>query len=118
VSVAILAGGAALIMQALLRAAVASQAAKHRTSAYAFAVAKMADLELSFRQGHDPDRSGAFRIGQQPFTWQVDQQLLAGAEALEGEPALHEITLSVAWRQGRAGYATDVSTIVWALPES
>jgi hypothetical protein len=116
VSVAILAGGTALILHALVRAAVACQAATHRTSAYTFAVSKMADLELSFRQGREPDRAGEFRAGTQDFAWQVAQAPLPGQEVEEGVPALHEVTLAVGWRQGAVAHATRVSTIVRALP--
>lgn len=110
ISVAILAIGAVLIMQALARGAFAQALAQHRATAYAFAAAKLADLEMIAAAGAIPASSGRFWAGQDAFEWQV------GAAPLDDAPELQLLTLTVSWRQGRHRYESSYS-VVQRAPE-
>ena len=111
-SVAILAIGAVLIMQALARGAYALAVAKYRSTAYAFSEAKLADLELSASQGLIPKASGHFGAGQERFEWTVS------ATPLEEALPIQRVTLTVGWRQGRHPYESDFSLVQRVPPES
>ena len=115
VSVAILASAIVLIMQAFARGAYALNLSSNRLRAYAFAASKMADLELSVRQGVEPKPDGQFRIGQDRFQWQVS------ATPIPDEPALKLVTLTVEWAQGKRSYTSQTSLVTRApaaQPES
>ena len=105
ISVAILATGAVLILQALARGAQALSLARSRAVAYAFASAKMADVELATAQGKDVTPEGQFRAGHESFHWHLE------AVPTADEPELQLVTLTVGWRQGRDAYTTNVSTM-------
>jgi prepilin-type N-terminal cleavage/methylation domain-containing protein len=111
VSVAILAAGAVVVMQALARGAHALATARHRATAYAFSAAKLADLQQQLDQGALEKTSGRFGTGAARFDWHVDAAPLADAEDLE------LVTLTVAWRQGRHDDAQHFS-LVHRLPEA
>ena len=93
-SVAILAAGIVVIMQALARGAYALTFAENQLRAYTFARSKLVDLDMSFRRGVEPVDHGEFRIGHEQFRWGLM------AAPLE-EPRLQVVTLTVAWRQGQ-----------------
>ena len=112
ISIAILAVGAVLIMQALVRGAYALTVASNRSTVYSFAAAKLTDLELSTRQGVAQKSSGRFGSGAGQFEWQVD------ASPLDDEPQLSLVTLTVAWRQGRHRYESHFSTVQRLPPEA
>ena len=103
ISVAILAVGAVLIMQALARGAYGLTVASNRSTAYAFAAAKLVDLELSAQQGTVPKTRGRFRTDRGRFEWTVHTAPL-------DEPQLELIMLTVSWRQGRHAYESSYST--------
>ena len=105
VAVAILATGGVLILQALARGAYALNVAENRRWAYVFSQAKMADLDMSLKQGLEPKTHGEFRMGREQFRWDVDT-------FATDEPELQLVTLTVAWRQGRHDYASQFSTLV------
>ncbi len=105
ISVALLASASVLIMQALARGAYVSTLAHSRMRAYTFAAAKMADVDLSFAQGIEPDPEGQFRVGRQQFQWHLQ------ASPLPDEPTLEEVTLTVDWRQGKHPYESHVSVL-------
>ena len=105
VSVTILATAVVLIMQAFVRGAYMVSVATHRLNAYAFSSAKMADLELSVRQGFVPEPRGRFRMGQDQYEWHVE--IVPSIE----DPELETLTLTVGWRQGPHAYETSVSTL-------
>jgi hypothetical protein len=105
ISVAILAVGAVLIMQALARGAYALSAAHVRSQVYAFSAAKMADLELSLQQGVAPNTEGQFGVGREQIRWRVKTTLV------DDEPELQLVTLIVSWRQGRHDYESSVATV-------
>jgi hypothetical protein len=110
ITVAILSSALVLILGALVRGAYALEVAKHRTHAYTFSSVKMADVELSLKQGLEPKMKGEFRMGHSPFEWRLDMT------PIEEEPKLQLVTLTVGWRQGRHEYASQVSTIT-RVPE-
>jgi type II secretion system protein I len=105
VSIAILAGATVFVLQALVRGAHALSLARNRMRAYTFASAKMADLELQFRQGLSPDPAGRFRVGRDQFLWRVS------AEPSASDPRLERVTLTVSWQQGAHAYATHLGTL-------
>lgn len=107
ISVAILASASVLIMQALLRGAYMLESAKRRTTAYAFAAAKLADVELALLSGEELKTGGQFWAGREAFRWAV------AMEPAPDEPDdLQLVTLTVNWRQGRHPYRETYSTIV------
>ncbi|MBI4343451.1 MAG: prepilin-type N-terminal cleavage/methylation domain-containing protein [Candidatus Omnitrophica bacterium] len=106
VSVAILAGGTVLVLQALARGAQALSIARNRSVVYAFSAAKMADLELAAHEGGASQREGSFTQGRERFRWRVEHA------PVEASPLLERLSLTVAWRQGARDYAVDTSTLV------
>ena len=105
VSVAILATALVFILQACVRGAYVLTQTQYRLSAYAFASAKMADLELAFRQGVIPKVSGEYRVGREQFRWHVNT-----APSSE-DPRFELVTLTVGWHQGRNAYESRVATL-------
>ena len=105
ISLAILSIGQVIVMQGLARGAHALAAARYRSTAYTFASAKLADLELSQQQGAEARLSGRFGSGQETFNWRVD------AVPQEDQPGLELVTLTVDWRQGQHAYAQRFSTM-------
>ena len=91
-------------MQALARGAHALAAAQYRSTAYAFAAAKLADLEIGLQQRQEMKTSGRFGSGQEAFEWEV-------ATAPQDHPKLELVTLTVDWRQGQHRYASNFSTV-------
>ena len=110
VSVAILAGSLALILQALARGSYALAVADNRFTSYAFLVAKLADVDTMIARGHTMTTEGQFRSGRQPFHWRLDT--VPSPE----DPLLEQVTLRVMWRQGERDYHSDVS-LLRRLPE-
>ncbi len=92
-------------MQALARGAYALVTAERRSTAYAFAAAKLADLDMSFQQRAEPNMSGRFGSGQGAFEWHVD------SVPQDDQPRLALMTLTVDWRQGKHEYALRFSTV-------
>lgn len=105
VSVAILATALVFILQACARGAYVLTQSKYRLRAYAFASAKMADVELAFRQGVVPKTAGEFRVGPDQFHWRVE------TAPSTDDPQLEQVTLTVDWRQGRNAYESRVVTM-------
>ena len=99
-SLAILAIGQVVILQALARGAYALAGAERSSTAYAFAAAKLADLDLSFQQRVEPKMSGRFGSGQGAFEWHVDRV------PQDDQLRLALVTLTVGWRQGKHEYAS------------
>ena len=96
VSVAILAAGTVLVLQALGRGAYLLTVARQRSNAYAFSAAKMADLELSLRQGGEPQTKGRFGQGRDQFVWQAD------VSPARESPNLALVMLTVSWRDRKS----------------
>lgn len=92
-------------MQALAQGAAALASARHRSTAYTFAAAKLADLEMAERQRLEPRLSGRFGSGRDTFGWRLDM-----APEVE-QPRLELVTLTVDWRQGQHAYASQFSTV-------
>ena len=92
-------------MQALARGAHALAAAQYRSTAYAFAAAKLADLEMSLQQQQELRTSGRFGSGPNAFDWQVT------TAPQDDQPQLEQVTLTVDWRQGPHRYASSFSTV-------
>ena len=110
ISIAILAGGAAIIMQALARGAHALALAQRRTTAYQFAASKLADLELAEAEGKAIRSAGQFGTGPERFEWHLK------AAPLDA-PTLQMVTLTVEWRQGGQRYESRFSTVQPVPPE-
>ena len=97
VSIAILATAMAFILQAFARGAYLLAVTKNRMGVYAFASAKLADLELSLLQGGDVRPEGEFRLGREACHWRVES-------VPSDDPELELVTLTVGWRQSRRDY--------------
>lgn len=110
ISVAILSAGTVVVMQALAQGAYVLKVATNRMWAYTFSKSKMADLEMSLKQGLELKTRGTFRMGHEQFRWEIDTSPME-------EPALELVTLTVAWRQGAHDYASRFSTVARVLEE-
>ncbi len=105
VSVAILAMGSVLTMQALARVAHAQMVAESMMAAHLFAASKMAALELASREGElEPSASGSVGTGDQALRWR------ATTEAVPEDPAVRAVSLAVAWRHGAQIYERRLDT--------
>ena len=111
-AVAILSVGDVFILEALARASQAQVLAEAHRGAYAFAVSKLASLELDYQQGqlHGEHEQGTFRIGAQEFTWDLS------TTAAEDEPSMQSVDLSVGWQRGQHHYAHEYRSI-FRIPE-
>ena len=105
ISVAILAGALALILQGLVRGAYALEVARNRLRAYAFSTAKMAEVELPHEPSADENAEGAVRMGRTMFGWRLSALPVADNDHLE------LVTLTVNWQQGQHPYAMQTSMI-------
>ena len=110
ISVAILASASVFVLQALTRGAYAVALRRNKLRAYAFASAKMADLELSAAQGTPPRKAGEFSFGRDRFQWRVD------ASVDPATPQCELVTLTVGWQQGRHPHESQISALL-RLPE-
>lgn len=106
ISVALLAAGSVLVLQALAKGAHVLASARCRAAAHAFASAKLADIELAARQGALPAKtSGTFRQSGAEFDWAIQ------AAPTGDTPFLETVTLTVGWRQGPHRYEQRVTTV-------
>ena len=105
ISVIILSTSLVFILQACARGAYVLTQSYYRLKAYAFASAKMADLELAFHQGVIPKADGEFRVGRELFRWQV------ATRPFSEDPQFELVTLSVGWHQGLNAYESRVETL-------
>lgn len=113
VAVAILASSAVGVLQALGTVAHALALGEQRLSAYEFAASKMEELKLEALQiqSSDPDplkplnTHGSFRLGMQPFRWEVTSQ------AVSADSGLGSMTLTVGWIRGAQEYENRFSTL-------
>jgi hypothetical protein len=105
ISIAILAIGQVLIMQALARGAHALSVAERRSTAYAFAAAKLADINLRARQGEAIDMDGRFGSGRSAFEWRIDRF------PQPDHPAIELLTLTIDWPQGKHRVASSFSAV-------
>ena len=110
ISVILLAGGTVLVMQSFATGWEAIVRADERTTAYLFALSKLADLELANQQGRElSDRiNGSFRAEAKPFTWRLD----AVPDGSSIQPPT-QVTLSVSWPRGKS---TDEAQFSVLLP--
>ncbi|MBI3324649.1 MAG: hypothetical protein HYZ92_05155 [Candidatus Omnitrophica bacterium] len=109
ISVVILAVGSVVIMEAFGRMAQALAVADDETGAYLFAMEKMAQVELEFRQGRLPEddkESGSFRLGDQGFDWTLRMS------AVSEEPPVRSVALDVEWQRGAADYSRHLETVL------
>ena len=110
VAVVILSTAAVLILQSLATVSHALNVVENRSNVYAFAVSKMAELEMAAREGEglpEEDR-GSFRIGLQAFKWQVSASPVTTDPPLE----LKSVTLRVIWHQGSQRHGSKFSTLL------
>ena len=106
VSLAILGLGAVTVLQALARIAHAQALTAYQANAYLFAVSKMGDVEVAFREGkdiHDQD-TGSFHVGPRNFQWE-----LVATPVVEA-PGVRAVSLTVRWRAGQQAYARRFET--------
>ena len=106
ISIAILASASVLVLQALMRGAYAVALAQNKLRAYAFASAKMADLEISVTRGVVPKTDGTFGFGHDRFSWHVDTAIDPGA------PQLELVTLTVEFFQGLHPYESQIGGLM------
>ena len=109
-SLAILAIGQVVILQALARGAYALASAERSSTAYAFAAAKLAEVDASLQDGGAPRTSGSFQSSTTSFQWALERS------PLPDEPRLELVTLAITWRQGRHPYESRLS-LVHPAPE-
>ncbi len=98
ISVILLASGTVLVMQSFATGWEVVVRADDRSTAYLFAMSKLADVELADQLGHDLTSrvDGSFRAGAKPFTWHLDV-----ATNEKDAEAPRRVTLSVYWPRGR-----------------
>ena len=110
ISIAILAAGSVLIMQALARGASTLALAQRRMTAYSFAASKLADLQLAAAEGKTVRTAGQFGADKDRFEWHLDTSPLE-------VPSLQAMTLTVEWRQGGRRYESSFSAVQPVPPE-
>ena len=111
ISVAILSAGAVLILRALAQGAHALALSQSRATAYAFASAKLAEVDAALQEGTVPRTSGSFQSSTTRFQWALERS------PLPDESRLELVTLAITWRQGRHPYESRLS-LVHRAPEA
>lgn len=111
ISVALLAGGAVLVIQAFAHTWEAAGMEDERSTAYLFALSKLSDLELAHQQGHDlRDRlSGNFRSGKETFKWETSIEPAFPPPAASKEVPPDRLTLLVQWPRDHWQFETLLS---------
>ena len=104
-SIVILSSAVTIIMQAMARSVSALHLAQHTITAYAFANAKLADVELELAQQKDPSGSGSFREGRDLFRWSVD------VVPWVDSPGVEHVSLTVMWTQRGQAYTREVAML-------
>ncbi len=96
VSLVILSVGAVTILQAMVRISHAQTLAVYQSKAYLFALSKLGDVEVAFREGKDVEErdTGTIRMGEHAFQWELV------AIPLVEEPLVRAVSLAVRWRAG------------------
>jgi hypothetical protein len=116
ISVVILSMGSVVIMEAFGRMAQAMAVADDETAAYLFAMSKMAEIEVEFREGRAPEEdeeSGSVRLGQRGYEWTLR------SSTVSEEPLVKSIALDVGWRRGSEMSVRRFETMLRvATPES
>ena len=105
-SLAILGVGAVTVLQALARIAHAQALTAYQANAYLFAVSKLGDVEVAFRQGRDirDQEEGSFHIGPRNFRWALVTVPLVEA------PWVRAVSLTVRWRAAQQDYSRQSQT--------
>ena len=111
ISVALLAGGAVLIIQAFAHAWEAAGVEDDRLKAYLFAVSKLSDLELAHHENHDlRDKiSGSFRSGKDTFKWETHIEPAFEPPADSKEIPPDRLSFSVQWPRDEWRFETLLS---------
>ena len=104
-SIVILSSAVTVIMQAMARSVSALHLAQNMITAYAFANAKLADVELELAQRQDPSGSGSFREGRDLFQWSVD------VVPWVDSPGVDHVSLAVTWTQSGHAYVREVAML-------
>ena len=116
ISVVILSMGSVVIMEAFGRMAQAMAVADDETGAYLFAMSKMSEVEVEFREGRTPEEdeeSGSFRLGERGYEWALR------SSTLSEEPPVKSIALDVEWQRGSEMYTRRFETMLRvAVPET
>jgi len=107
-SVVILAVGAVVIMQALVKISYAHTIVEDQTRASLLAMSKMAELELAVREGVFPEKGerGRERMGTQTMLWEATSQ------AREEDPTLAAVHVTISWRRGSAVGERQLDTLL------
>ena len=100
VSLVILSVGAVTILQAMVRISHAQALATYQSKAYLFALSKLGDVEVAFREGKDVEASdtGTVRMGEHAFQWELV------ATPLVKESLVRVVSLAVRWRAGTRAF--------------
>jgi hypothetical protein len=109
-SVAILGGAMAFILQAFGRGAQSLVLARRHLLAQQFAAAKLTDVLMSLERGVEPREAGQFRDGQDVFRWRLHRAPAPGDLPLEA------VTLTIEWPRGAARSEASVTTWRYAPP--
>lgn len=119
ISVALLAGGAVLIIQAFAHTWEAAGVEDSRSAAYLFALSKLSDLELAHQQNHDlRDKvSGNFRSGKEIFKWETHIEPAFTPPPESKEIAPDRVTLLVQWPRDQWRFETLLSPPKQEVPE-
>ena len=112
VSLVILSAGAVTILQAMMRISHAQILTTYQSKAYLFALSKLGDVEMAFRQGGDVKEhdDGTVRVGECAFQWEL------AAIPLVEEPLVRAVSLAVRWRAGAQDFQRRFETQLRQMP--
>jgi prepilin-type N-terminal cleavage/methylation domain-containing protein len=107
-SVVILSVGSVFVLRALAQISHTQLLAENRNHAYIISMSKMAELEAEFVEQGDVKEvtSRSARVNGQRFRWQVTKA------PYQEELGLHEVKLTVTWKQGGDDYQVGTSTLI------
>jgi type II secretion system protein I len=111
VSVAILAIGTVVVLQALARTAQAQALAEDRAQAHLIMRSTITEAELAWLGGAamSDHESGRVQRGAQQFEWLL-------STTLTDDPEVHAVVLTVSWQRGVQTYTEELSALV-RVPE-
>ena len=112
VSLVILSVGAVTILQAMMRISHAQILTTYQSKASLFALSKLGDVEMAFRQGSDVKEhdGGTVRVGECAFQWEL------AATPLVEEPLVRVVSLAVRWRAGAQNFQRRFETQLRQTP--
>ncbi len=104
ISVALLSVGIVIILQTFVRSAQTLAYVRDDATAYAFAVVKLADLEIAWQRGETFKTRGEFTADGQRYRWFLTSAPL-------DVPELEHVTLNVTWRHGPQQHVSQMDLV-------